>query len=120
MDKASIVGDAISYLQELQKQVVDMQTDIRNLQTSKTDPEVQDQSTSSCEENNNVDCDHVNISHRENFVEHKILQVILIHDSLELAFIDTSQFIKGMSGNHQIALTIALYSSIYCDIFALH
>ena len=60
MDKASIVGDAISYLQDLQKQVADMQTDIRNLQTSKTDPEVQDQSTSSCEENNNVDHD-VNI-----------------------------------------------------------
>lgn len=35
MDKASIVGDAISYVQDLQRQVEDMQTDIRTLQSSR-------------------------------------------------------------------------------------
>lgn len=35
MDKASIVGDAISYVQDLQKQVEDMQTDILTLQAIK-------------------------------------------------------------------------------------
>lgn len=35
MDKASIVGDAISYVQDLQKQVEDMQADILALQSNK-------------------------------------------------------------------------------------
>ena len=35
MDKASIVSDAISYVQDLQKQVDEIQADIASLQSSK-------------------------------------------------------------------------------------
>ena len=71
MDKASIVSDAISYVQDLQKQVDEIQADIASLQSSKD---------SSVEEPSNGDKDtsipiSTNIPVKQ-IMDHKILEVI--------------------------------------------
>ena len=73
MDKASIVSDAISYVQDLQKQVDEIQADIASLQSSKD---------SSLEGPSNADKDTsipiaTNIPVKQT-MDHKILEVIKI------------------------------------------